>query len=135
MITTVTVFRTAMIGGGLAYDVYVRLSDLPPRDYGTITIREDQNGKRQEWIPYDMATVPDEISTMPKGWDRYDAFMAHVKQANVEALALARRVFPELQGYDDKGRGLPELWVTGLMPREHESHSVRTVRLTKRVSV
>lgn len=120
------VFRTAMIGGGLSYDVLVPIKDIHNYDgtrYTTIC-RDGQTDKR--FLDYTDATMPEEHYAMEKGWDRYEAYLAHEKRAKIEAMKLARQAFPELNAYD--GDSLPDLWCVGL-PVEEETHATAIVRL------
>ena len=120
----VTVFRTAMVGGGLSYDVYVKRTDAHQPDQHTVIIR-DLDGKRIEWLDYPDATIDPAHWSLPQGWDRYEAWQTHEKAARRPMLQIARRAFPELNHY--QGDSLPSLWVTGL-PIE-ETHATRTLEV------
>jgi hypothetical protein len=72
----VTVIRTAMIGGGLAYDVYVPVKQVPLfekyRSFFTEIMREGKS-----YVRFEEATVSEEHLSMPQGWDRYDDWKRH----------------------------------------------------------
>lgn len=114
--------RTKMVGGGLSYDVYVPISEIPHFEamkYHTTTII--YNGIN--YVEYYDATMPVEHWTKDKGWDRYEEYCAHEKSSRVEMLAIARRVFPELNKLDGITDHLPTLWTMGLLPKHKESHA------------
>ena len=62
----VTVFRTAMAGGGLSYDVYVKRADAGQPDQHTTIIR-DLHGSRIEWLNYPDATIDPAHWSLPQG--------------------------------------------------------------------
>lgn len=107
-----------MVGGGLAYDVYVPADEVPEHvrtdhpggTYYTVIVNDGR-----EYYDYAHATMPLELSRMAQGWERYQAYLAHEKQARREMLTIARNVFPELARF---GEYLPTLWTTGLMKVE-----------------
>ena len=111
------IFRTAMIGGGLSYKVYVPVSHVQNYD-GTRYTTIINDG--QPFLDYTDATMPELHYSMEKGHERYEHYLAHEKQAKKEAMVLARKAFPELRLYD----GDPFLlWVCGL-PVEETSAKV-----------
>jgi len=118
----VTVFRTAMIGGGLSYDVYVATADLPDyRRYRTefiSTIHRDSG----VYVDFPDATIPRSHFAMPLGLARYSDRLAHNRAARARMLAIATRAFPELarlpEVWKHEPDQLPELWITGLLPVE-----------------
>lgn len=118
------VTRTAMIGGGLSYDVYVPTKYVHNYDAGRQTTIV-QDGK--EYLDYVQASLPEAHYALPKGWDRYDAFLAHEKAARQTMLTLARSVFPELQALEEDT--LPSLWTTGLMDRDQEVSAEQVINL------
>jgi len=116
----ITVFRTAMCGGGLSYDVLIPVSERPEhaRKWAYTIV---QDGK--EYIDFDAGTIPLSHFDMPQGWERYDAFLAHQREARKMELVIAKRAFPELCKYS--GNSMPSLWVCGLL--EKETHAVKTL--------
>jgi hypothetical protein len=109
------IFRTAIIGGGLSYDVYVPVSELTnyqPSRY-TTTIRSGE-----KYISFVDATMPEDHHTMPLGFDRYEHYQRHAAQAKEIELAICKEIFPELRKLSAEVTKLPELWVTGLMTKE-----------------
>jgi hypothetical protein len=102
-----------MIGGGLSYDVYV-----PCEDKWQASIWRDK-GFYNTFVD---ATQPESIKAMSKGWARYEAFLAHERDARRRALTIAESVFPELATYRAQGHDvLPMLWVNNLLPVETSS--------------
>lgn len=120
--THATVFRTAMVGGGLAYDVYIPIKNVGEKQSDQAT-RIHREGKI--YIDYPQATEPDAILNMEKGWLRHAAWLEHEKKARVEMLHIAASVYPELTGLPT----LPSLWITGLM--KHETSDVRIAKVVK----
>lgn len=120
----VKIFRTAMCGGGLSYDVLVPIADILNYDGVRYTTIWREEGK---YISYTDATMPEEHYAMDKGWRRYEAYLAHEKQARKTMLTLARQAFPELNQY--QGETLPSLWVTGLMDKE--THAAKTLTFSR----
>lgn len=119
----VHVIRTAMCGGGLSYDVYVPVSECPEylrekyRYFGTQIGRDSyRNGKHAYYYDFPEATVSESHLAMEKGWDRYDDWKAHDKQARRRMLDIAETVFPELAKYRAQGHDtIPTLWVCNLL--------------------
>ena len=118
----VDVFRTAMCGGGLSYDVYVPVSQIPNYDGARYTTIHRQDGM---YVDFPQATLPEEHFAMPLGWDRYADWLAHEKVARVKMLEIARTVYVEL--YNAKLETLPSLWINGLMDKE--THDMRSARV------
>ena len=95
----IQVSRTAMIGGGLAYDVEIPCSEVPEH------CAPDVNGntytricsRRGEFFTFEDATQPIALRAMPVGLERWEAWKAHVAWAEVEMLRIAQAVFPELE--------------------------------------
>lgn len=117
------VFRTAMCGGGLSYDVYVPVSEVPEQQ------KPDLNGNTHttivrghdldnEYYNFPDATVPAEQRAMEQGWERYEAWNRHEKRARQIMLKIAQKAFPELNRFGDT---LPTLWVNDLMKVETSS--------------
>lgn len=115
--------RTAMIGGGLSYDVYVPIKQMSNYDGSRYTTIHRDGGV---YVDYVQATLPEDHFAMELGWDRYDAFLAHQRKAKVEMLDIAERAFPELAKYRATGNdAIPLLWVCGLLyPKEETSKDV-----------
>jgi hypothetical protein len=94
----------AMPGRFYAYDAYVPVEDCPQVDkYATITISYDG----REYYNLDAAIRPAAQWTMEQGWDRYMLCLEAEARAEVLALELGRRVFPELEGMKE----WPTFWV------------------------
>lgn len=108
-----TIFRTAMVGGGLSYRVLIPTRCVENYDAGryTTVIRE---GK--PYLNYADATQAEEHYTMPLGHERYEQALSHEARALKEAMTIARRAFPELKHYPSES--LPSLWINGLLERE-----------------
>jgi hypothetical protein len=124
----VTVIRTAMIGGGLAYDVYVPVKQVPLfqkyRSFFTEIMREGKS-----YVRFEEATVSEEHLSMPQGWDRYDDWKRHDKEARRMMLDLAEQAFPELSKVRVKTDSLPLLWVTGLLYPKPETSDEKIVEV------
>jgi hypothetical protein len=118
----VTVFRTAMIGGGLSYDVYVRVQDVANYDASRYTTIHRDSGKYVDFVD---ATLPESHFSMPLGWDKYHAFLEHQRAARRTMLTLAEKAFPELSKIRPAEDSLPLLWACGLLPEE--ASAVKTV--------
>jgi hypothetical protein len=86
--------RTAIIGGGCSYDVYVPQEEIPravrPRLSSWI-VRDSRT-----FANYPEATLPPSHFDMPTGLERWDAWRAHAIEANRRMLTIAERAFPEL---------------------------------------
>lgn len=107
-----TCVRTAMVGGGTAYDVYWRTEDKPSRPlhgytYATVVCRDNQQFYRTE-----DAIDPKERWGMEQGWEKWDAHKRLEKIAKRLDIRVARRAFPELK----KAKGLPSLWAGYSLP-------------------
>ncbi len=121
----VKVIRTAMIGGGLSYDVYVPVSEVKNYD-GTRYITIDRHGEL--FVTYVSATIPEEHFAMERGWARLDDLMQHDRTARIKMLDIAECAFPELGKIRRDGRNsLPELWVTDLL--EHETSAEQDIEV------
>jgi hypothetical protein len=110
----VTIIRTAVIGGGLAYDVYV-----PCADKWQASIWRGHTGPGFDYYnDFVTATQPQALREMERGWERWDAFKIHRDKAERIALNIAESVFPELAKYRARGNDrLPLLWLTNLLPK------------------
>lgn len=89
-----------MSGEFYAYDAYVPAEECPwidPCDTTTSLI-SDGKGPHGRYYRFDVATRPKEHWAMEKGWDRYQAALAHEKASAIKALELAKAVYPELAG-------------------------------------
>lgn len=94
--------RMAMRGRFYAYDVTVPMSEVPHAgEIGYYVVRD---GER--CVSFCDATLPASHWSRPKGYDRYDDRNTHERRMKPIALALARRVFPELAEVAE----LPTLW-------------------------
>lgn len=60
---TVWFFRTAMIGGGYAYDAYVPVADCP-HEVTSMTIKDEGR-----FVRFAEATRPRALMDMEPGWD------------------------------------------------------------------
>jgi len=129
----VLAIRTAMIGGGLAYDIYVPVRDEPYgfnlrlfdkyRSFFTEILRDGKS-----YVRYEEATVSESHLSMPQGWDRYDDWKAHDKKARREMLDIAEHAFPELAKVRGQGSDyLPLLWTCGLLYPKEETSSEKWV--------
>lgn len=96
--------RTAMVGGGTSYDLYIPLEEVPPhaRDYWSHTII--RGGRK--FMDFDYATVSAEHCAMPAGIERLWDYNAHEKRAARAGAAVLRKVFPEFTLEE-----MPLLWV------------------------
>lgn len=108
------VFRTEMIGGGTAYDVYFLTKDKPSRPisngtYATIVCRD---GK--EFYRVVDAIDPKSRWNMECGIEKYEAFLKLEKEANKLAHEIASQAFPELR---ELGK-LPFLWANWTLPSQ-----------------
>lgn len=123
--------RTAMCGGGLSYDIYVPVSECPAflgesgkyRHCVTHIGRDSyKNGKHGYYLNFPEATCPETHFEMPLGWDRYENWKAHDKQARRRILEIAETVFPELAKWRAAGHDtIPSLWVCNLLAGEETS--------------
>ena len=110
--------RTSMCGGGLSYKLYVPLKDCTEKFRKNCTHMSILNSEFDNpYVDFISAIRPDSHFDMEPGWDRWEVWKAHEKEAKVKALELARQVFPELTQVEN----WPELWVNGLMPKDQES--------------
>lgn len=100
--------RTAMVGGGLSYDVYVPIEDVKdyvPTRYTTI----GWNGKN--YLNYIDATMNVEHYAMPTGYERYLQYLKHEGKAKREKLTIIQSIFPETRTLKE----YPSLWVNNLL--------------------
>ena len=112
----VRVIRTAMVGGGLSYDVYVPVP--ASRKWDASIWRSRKDGDFDYCDDFVAATQPESIKAMPKGLERWDAFKAHEECARRTMLDIAESVFPELAAYRARGENkIPVLWVNDLLPK------------------
>ena len=96
--------RTAMIGGGTRYDVYIPISEIPtyrPERHTTIC----QDG--QQYWDYSHATLPASHYEMESGWEKYENWNNHDEKARIEMLAILKKHFPETAHL----KKFPVLWV------------------------
>lgn len=110
----VLVQRTAMIGGGLAYNLLVPIEDIPhynPVDYTTIC----QDGGK--FWDFEYAMLSAKHMAMPAGIERWKLWEAHEAAIDLIAYQIAVQVFPELS----KIGTLPKLWAIGLLDNEPET--------------
>ena len=113
-----------MVGGGLSYEALVLESDAP--EYARRSTFRVQTGGRT-YLTLTDATVPAGHHERPKGWDRYEAYIAHERASRMAALNLARSVYPELADVAE----WPILWLQGL-PVDRETHDVRIASMVRR---
>lgn len=135
----VHVNRTAMIGGGLSYDVEVPVSSVPNYDgcrYTTISRStwDETTGKyknHRDYVNFTDATLPESHFAMPQGWDRYEHFLAHERATRRRMLDIAESLFPELAKYRAAGHdSLPLLWCVNLLPEgEKETSAEFTIEV------
>jgi len=83
--------RMAMAGEYYSYDVSVPTSEVDSSKHSSFIIRDGQ-----EYVSFVDATLPVEHQEMPKGWERYAAFLAHQKIAEQRAWEILKANFPEL---------------------------------------
>jgi hypothetical protein len=119
--------RTAMIGGGYSYDAYVSSKEVATYDPCRYVNYHLSHSPRGVYLSLCDATMPEEHYSMPKGWERYEAYMAHEKESKKLALTLARRVFPELDYFE--GDELPFLWLNDLPEGKQAGHMAVTVEI------
>jgi hypothetical protein len=112
----VLVQRTAMIGGGLSYRLYVPLKNCSKlfQKYCHSTISLSEFPIDAYFVNFNEAILPDSHVIIEPGWDKYDAWNAHEKAAKAIEFKVASEAFPELK----KLGGMPSLWATGLMDKE-----------------
>lgn len=112
----VTVCRTAMIGGGMSYDVRVPVECVPHYDGSRyITICSEN----RRFVDFVDATMPESHYRMPKGIERYRDYHNHKHAALMAAFNIAATVFPELEKARDREHGmLPAIWVFDLLENE-----------------
>lgn len=112
----VHIYRTAMIGGGLAYDVNV-LAESVPEHNQKASYRIIRDGCT--YLTYVDATLPIEHFDRPTGEERYAAYQRREREASEETLMLAQRAFPELKAITPEAWN-QRLWFTDLgVPETH----------------
>lgn len=120
------VFRTAMCGGGLSYDVYVPVSECPKHVLescpGGMYHTRITRGTGEEYLHYEDATTSEEHEALEQGIERWDSWKLHEARACSEMLRIARSVFPELNKVTTDR--LPTLWVNGLMAKEVDGFAI-----------
>ena len=101
------VYRTAICGGGLAYDVYIPEEDVHIPKHETVERVLYSHAARtgiQRYIRYKFATAPAEQQRMPKGLDRWRAWCEHEKRAQRREYRIGLAAFPELARADTGDR-------------------------------
>jgi hypothetical protein len=116
--------RTAMSGGGTAYDVYWPVEDKPSKPihghiYATVCVY-----KGREYYRTDDAIDPIERWSMDPGCEKHDAGKKLRKAAERLEFRILRRAFPELRKMPKK----PFLW-------SHENHRSRNVWIDVNVTL
>jgi len=119
-----TVIRTAMIGGGLSYDVLVTTDQIATYQGArhTTILRDGR-----EFWDFTNATLPADHYDMELGWDRYQHYKDHEGESRKRMLEIVCSVFPEVKQF--KGDVLPTLWICGLMPRKQETSATVEVEV------
>lgn len=106
-----------------SYDAEVPIEDVPnyqPHRYTTIIHGGGlHDGKR--FIRFVDATLPESHFSMPRGWERYQAFLDHEKAANSKALSILKALYPEARDFTR----FPLLWVNGI----NEPHDSRSIEI------
>ena len=119
--------RTAMYGErsgcGLAYSVEVPIEDIEGEPGYRIIRGGIKNSA--EFVPFAMATASEAHQRMPRGFDRWDDWLAHEKRANALALELAKMAYPELAEVDR----LPTVSAFGLVPEGTETDAAEYVEI------
>ncbi len=112
----VLVQRTAMIGGGLRYELTVPLTECTPtfQKHCTYTISHCEYPITMAFVPFNQAILPDSHALREPGIVRYDLWKSQERAAKAIEFDLAATVFPELKKLD----GMPSLWAFGLMDKE-----------------
>jgi hypothetical protein len=129
----VHVFRTAMCGGGLSYDVYVPESECPEHVVkacpgGSYYTRINRCSRSKlMFLDYIHATLSPEHEQMEQGWDRYQSFLEHERQARKDMLLIAAKAFPELAKVQARTDTLPRLWINGLMDPETSAEVILNI--------
>lgn len=90
--------RMAMEGNVYSYDAVVPVSEVD-RDRHTYFIVQDG----EQYVPFEDAVRPIEIDVMPRGTERYEAFMTHRCNAKLHELEIIWANFPELSGVPRTG--------------------------------
>jgi hypothetical protein len=126
----VRIDRWAMIGGGIAYHIYVPASDVPEwvradapggRYYTTTSMGD---GTTEQYYSLYYALLTREHSGMEQGEARLDRHLAHEAEVERLALQLLQKMYPETQGLTE----YPILWIDGL--RIPTGERVNTTRWT-----
>lgn len=121
-VTSAVAIRTAMIGGGTAYDVYFRVSDKPSRPlHGLQYATQVSRGGGEYFYSVADAIDPKARWSMEQGWAKYEAGEKLRAKASRLAVRIAKRVFPELRGL----RELPPLWASWSLPSQETEVPVR----------
>ena len=85
----------------VAYDILVPLEDCPPAEGRTIRVRPGEG----EYLDYASATWSTDL---PRGWDRYKAWLQHERNAHQQMLRYLHEHCPETRELDR----WPTLWHT-----------------------
>lgn len=121
MKTNALVIRTAMCGGGTAYDVYWPISAKPSRPLHNqhiyATVIGHGNG---EYYRTEDAIDPRSHWEMECGGEKYDAYKRIERVAQRLNVRIAKRVFPELRG----AKRLPALWASWNLPSMEKTVAV-----------
>ena len=112
--------RMAMSGRFYAFDVRVLRQDAPhvPQCEATTIVKSTP---WREFYNFVDATLPASHFAMERGLPRYEAYLAHEKQAQTQALELIKRAFPEAAGLTK----FPLLWVE--LPEFEGTHATEVV--------
>lgn len=90
--------RMAMEGCVYSYDCVVPVSEVNREQFSYFILRDGG-----EYVLFSDATRPAALDAMPRGFERYDAFMEHYKACRDIAWKHVQDAFPELQGVQSSG--------------------------------
>lgn len=102
MKVVITRARMAMPGRFYAYDAMVSTDQLDRDAYSYFILSDGI-----EYVSFEDATRPGALDAMPKGWERYQASLAHKAESEAIALNIAKRAYPELFDVEK----WPGLWI------------------------
>src|SRR5690349_3766020 len=111
--------RMAMDGNWYSYEVVVPASEVNRERISYFIVRDGA-----EYVTLADALRPAAIGAMPRGRERFDAFMAHARRCDLRAAELIAAHFPELRRVD-----LSQLGQLVRLPNFDGSHDTRTAEI------
>lgn len=110
------------------YSAYVPETDIPAAILPSVSHWSILDSDFQcKWTSFAVATRPEHIAVMAPGWDRYDAWKTHEREANTRLFEIAKSLYPELA----QVQGWPLLWTSVDLPVDTPRHTSRYAEVSQ----